>query len=160
MVHIMNEDFRSFVSEGELERFQLAMAKMVQCCQEQSQYRCERFGLNDAEQRTLLLFQTDRYLTAKGIAARLNVVRSRVTKILSGLEEKELVKRVPDPEDSRFHLISLTASGQAKVREVTAFLQCMHSEVLARLAPHERQELLDSLQRLQTSMEAVKELLE
>lgn len=156
----MNDDPRSLVSEVELDQFQQAMAKLIQCCQEQSAYRSERFGLSETEQRTIMLFGNERYLTAKSLARRLNVAKSRVTKVVAGLVDKGLVQRSPDPADSRYHLLTLTNEGQRRQEEITAFLQAMHGEVLAQLSPTERNELLGSLQRLRSSMEAVKDILE
>ncbi|MEJ2101147.1 MAG: hypothetical protein P8X68_14400 [Desulfobacterales bacterium] len=43
------------------------------------QYQCDRFELPDAEFRCLMLFGEERYLTAKGIAHKMNVVKSRVS---------------------------------------------------------------------------------
>ena len=57
------------------------------------QYQCERFGLPDAEFRCLVLFGEERYLTAKGIAFKMNVVKSRVSKIVEGLLKKKLIQR-------------------------------------------------------------------
>jgi DNA-binding MarR family transcriptional regulator len=86
------------------------------------QYQCERFGLPDAELRCLQLFGDERYLTAKGIAQKMNVVKSRVSKIVNGLIRRRLVQRTQDPEDSRVVLLSLTSQGQAKLAEINDFL--------------------------------------
>ncbi len=85
------------------------------------QYQSERFNLPDAELRCMVLFEGERYLTPKSIAHKMNVVKSRVTKIIEGLVRKELVQRIKDPEDSRITLLSLTAKGQGKLREINAF---------------------------------------
>ena len=73
------------VSEYQLLQFQELIAKLFQCCQERMQYQCERFDLPDAELRCLGLFGQERYLTAKGIAQKMDVVKSRVSKIIDGL---------------------------------------------------------------------------
>ena len=77
------------VSEYQLEQFQELITKLFQCCQERMQYQCERFQLPDAEFRCLGLFGQERYLTAKGIALKMNVVKSRVSKIIDGLIKKK-----------------------------------------------------------------------
>ena len=100
--------------------------RLFQCCQERMQYQCERFGLPDAEFRCLMLFGTERYLTAKGIAHKMNVVKSRVSKIVDGLIKKKLIQRIKDPEDSRISLLSLSADGQEKINNINKFLQNIH----------------------------------
>ena len=123
------------------------------------QYQTERFNLPDAELRCLMLFGEERYLTAKGIAHKMNVVKSRITKIVDGLLKKGLIQRIKDPEDSRIHLLSLTAKGQNKIKEIQNFLDDVHREVLYQIPLEQRKKLLMNLDLLKSSMEAVKELM-
>jgi len=150
-------DIKSEVSEYQLVQFQELITKLFQCCQERMQYQCERFQLPDAELRCLGLFGEERYLTAKGIALKMNVVKSRVSKIIDGLIKKKLIQSIKDPGDSRVSLLSLTASGQKKLNEINSFLNELHGQVLSQMAPDQRQAMLTNLDILKASMEAVKE---
>ena len=132
---------------------------MFQCCQERMQYQSERFGLPDAELRCLRLFTNERYLTPKSIAYKMNVVKSRVTKIINGMVRRSLIQRIKDPEDSRVTLLSLTPKGHEKLNEISLFLDSIHQEVLAQIAPEQRKTMLTNLEVLKASMEAVKELM-
>ncbi len=152
-------DIHTDVSESQLEQFQELITKLFQCCQERMQYQCERFQLPDAELRCLGLFGEERYLTAKGIAMKMNVVKSRVSKIIDGLIKKNLVQRVKDPEDSRIILLSLTSQGQKKINEINEFLKNIHGQVLSQMAQDQRQTMLTNLDILKASMEAAKELM-
>ena len=147
------------ISEYQLEQFQELVAKLFQCCQERMQYQCERFQLPDAELRCLSLFGDERYLTAKGIAYKMNVVKSRVSKIIDGLLRKKLIQRIKDPEDSRVSLLSLTPAGLKKLKEINNFLKVVHFEVLSQMAPDQRKTMLTNLDILKASMEAVKEMM-
>ena len=148
------------VSENQLKQFQELIAKLFQCCQERMQYQCERFGLPDAELRCLMLFGQERYLTAKGIAQKMNVVKSRVSKIVDGLIRKKLIQRIKDPEDSRISLLSLSPEGQKKLNDINDFLENVHHQVLSQMAPDQRMAMLTNLDILKASMEAVKEMME
>ena len=150
---------RTDISPNQLDKFQEVIAKLFQCCQERMQYQCERFSLPDAELRCLMLFGEERYLTAKSIAHKMNVVKSRVSKIIDGLISKNLIQRVKDPGDSRISLLSLTADGQAKLNDINQFLDDIHSQVLLQMAPDQRQSVLTNLDILKASMEAVKDLM-
>ena len=152
-------DNRADISPYQLDKFQEVIAKLFQCCQERMQYQCERFSLPDAELRCLTLFGEERYLTAKSIAHKMNVVKSRVSKIIDGLIIKNLIQRVKDPGDSRISLLSLTADGQAKLNDINQFLNDIHSRVLLQMAPDQRQTVLTNLDILKASMEAVKDLM-
>ena len=147
------------ISEYQLDKFQELIAKLFQCCQERMQYQCDRFQLPDAEFRCLLLFGDERYLTAKSITHRMNVVKSRVSKIIDGLIRKDLIQRIADPEDSRVKLLSLTSVGQKKINEIKRFMEDVHGQVLSQMAPDQRQTMLTNLDILKASMEAVKEMM-
>jgi len=155
----MGDNHNGGVSAYQLDKFQELIARLFQCCQERMQYQCERFQLPDAEFRCLGLFGEERYLTAKSIAHRMNVVKSRVSKIIDGLIKKKLIQRIKDPEDSRVQLLSLTAEGHKKINEINGFLEDVYSEVLSGMAPDQRQAMLTNLDILKASMEAVKEMM-
>jgi DNA-binding MarR family transcriptional regulator len=154
-----DNSFSGTVSDLQLKQFHELITKLYQCCHERMLYQSERFQLPDAELRCLLLFGDERYLTAKGIALKLNVVKSRVSKIIEGLIAKELIQSLKDPEDSRVNLLSLTPGGQAKIDEINAFLEQIHHSVLDQMAPDQRKTLLTNLELLKGSMEAVKEMM-
>ena len=147
------------VSAYQLGKFQKLIAKLFQCCQERMQYQCDRFQLPDAEFRCLVLFGDERYLTAKSIAHKMNVVKSRVSKIIDGLIKKNLIQGIADPEDSRVKLLSLTSEGQKKLNEIKQFMQDVHGQVLSQMAPDQRKAMLTNLDILKASMEAVKEMM-
>ncbi|MEJ2477723.1 MAG: MarR family transcriptional regulator [Desulfobacterales bacterium] len=148
------------ISLYQLEQFQRLVNRLYQCCQERMQYQSDRFDLPDAELRCLLLFGEERYLTPKGIAQKMNVVKSRISKIVDGLMKKGLIQRIKDPEDSRIHLLSLTADGQRKINNIKDFMDDVHYKVLLRIPPEQRKLLLIDLDLLKSSMEAVKDMMD
>jgi DNA-binding MarR family transcriptional regulator len=148
------------ISEFQLKQFKELISRLFRCCQERLQYQSERFNLPDAELRCLVLFREDRYLTSKGIAYKMNLVKSRVSRITDGLLRKKLIQRIKDPEDSRVSLLSLTARGQEKLNEINSFMEQIHGRVLQQIAPDQRKAVLTNLEILKASMEAVKELME
>ena len=89
----------------------------------------------------------------------MNVVKSRVSKIIDGLIKKNLVQRIKDPEDSRIILLSLTSQGQKKINEINIFLKNIHGQVLSQMAQDQRQTMLTNLDILKASMEAAKEMM-
>jgi len=162
IVHSMNDidaDKKSDATEFQLREFQGLIAKLFQCCQERMQYQSERFELPDAELRCLMLFGEERYLTPKGIALKMNVVKSRVSRIILGLEKKGLIHRIKDPEDSRIYLLNLTSAGKKKLEEIQIFHDDIHHAILKQMAPEQRKTLLNNLDLLKSSMEAGKELM-
>ena len=161
IVHGMNNinEPLSDVTEYQLCEFQKLILKLFQCCQDRMQYQSERFELPDAELRCILFFENERYLTPKSIASRMNVGKSRITKIISGLEAKKLIQRIKDPEDSRVSLISLTNGGKKKLQEIKSFHDEIHEKILMQVSQEQRKNLLTNLDLLKSCMEAGKQMM-
>lgn len=161
-IHSMNQ-LATKVNEELLgyqaQRLQELITEMLKCCEDRKLFETGKFRLPYAELRCLLLFAGERYLTVKGIAQRLDVAKSRVTKIVNGLVEKGLVKQIDDPHDARVRLISVTSAGHAKSQEIAAFQRELHRHILLHLDADERKGIFTCLELLRSAMEAVKEQL-
>ena len=137
-------------------RLQDLIREILQCCQERMLFESQKFGLPQAQLKCLMLFDPERYLTVKGIALKMDVAKSRVTRIIDGLVEKSFVHRIEDPNDGRVKLIRLTPAGQKKLQEIGAFIREIHQKILSQLESEQRRAVLSSLELLRSSMEAVK----
>jgi DNA-binding MarR family transcriptional regulator len=148
------------LSQQQRRQFSQMLDKLYQCCTDNQVYLSEKFELPQAELRCLMLFGQERYLTAKGIAGRLGIARSRVTKLVSGLTDKKLLVRVTDPTDSRVVLLSLTPAGQKMRQDVADLQHSLRDAVLGAIDPDRRHMLLQALDMLKTAMERVGEALD
>ena len=148
------------VSPPQGQRLSQAMDRLYHCCGQRHDYLSRKFDLPPAELRCLMLFGGERDLTAKGVAARLGIAKSRVTKLVDGLARKELVRKVPDPEDSRVILLALTPAGQGKHEAITATMSSLREAVLRRIEPARREAILESLEALTGCMEGMGQVLE
>lgn len=132
------------------------IGEMVHCCQDRMIFQSRKFDLPQAELRCLMLFGDERYLTVKNIAQRLEVAKSRVTKILEGMESRGLISRTDDPQDGRVRLINLTPEGKRRAQAVAEFIHLIHQRILLQILPDERQGIIAALDNLRSAMEAVK----
>jgi DNA-binding MarR family transcriptional regulator len=155
----MTAQKRAALPAYQVKQFSALITRLHQCCQERAQIQSELFELPDAELRCLLLFGEERYLTPKGIAQKMDVAKSRVSKIVAQMINRGLIQRTPDPEDSRVVLLSLTAAGQAKWKQVSAFMEDHNTKILSLMDPEERNGLLTYLGILERSLEQAKESL-
>ena len=87
------------------------------------------------------------------------MAKSRVTKIISGLLQKELIQIVDDPQDARIKLIILTQEGQRKSKELSAIITDLHKNLFLEFDPELRKTVLSCLDVLRSGMEAVKKQL-
>ena len=147
------------VTEYQLNEFQNLINILFQCCQDRLTYQSKEFDLPDAELRCLMFFKDEKYLTSKSISIKMNVGKSRITKIIAGLLKKDMIKRIKDPEDSRVSLISLTSSGKEKLDEIKQFQDNLHRVVLSQVNDQERKKLLTNLDLLKACMETGKEFM-
>ncbi len=131
--------------------------ELMVCCDDRKLHEIGRFTLPYAELKCLMLFRGERYLTVKGIARKLDVAKSRVTKLINSLFEKRLVNRIDDPEDARVRLISLSGKGKTMAKEIEVFERGIFREMLLQMDPEERKSVLSNLEILRSAMEAVKE---
>ena len=138
------------------QRLKDLVGEIVQCCEDRKFYESFKYSLPYAELRCLLLFDGQRYLTVKDISQRLDVAKSRVTKLIDGLIGRGLVERIDDPKDARIRLISLTPEGLRKSEEIDAFQREIHQKILRHLGEEERKTVLSNLDLLRSGMEAVK----
>lgn len=155
LVHQINEE----LLEYQTQRLQGLIREMIECCDDRKLYESKRFHLPYAELTCLMLFQGERYLTVKGIAQRLDVAKSRVTKLIQGLLDKGLVERVDDPKDARIKLISLSRKGHRMSGEIEEFQRDIHRQILLEMEPAQRKNVLAYLESLRSAMEAVKKRL-
>jgi len=147
-------DFR--VIEYQANKLQELISELHNCCKERYTHEAKAFKMPQAELRCLMLFEGHKYLTGIQIAGLLEVAKSRATVIIENLEKKGLVQRSQDPNDARVKLISLTPAGQRKVREIEEFMFELHQQLLDNIDPAQRPAVINALETLRSSMEAVK----
>ena len=74
--------------------------------------------------------------------------KTRLIKILDGLEVQGLITRAPDPSDRRARVIELTPQGRAKFAAIQQDVHAMEDELLGALSAAERKALRTGLPRL------------
>ncbi|MFB7629352.1 MarR family winged helix-turn-helix transcriptional regulator [Streptomyces sp. NPDC056149] len=82
------------------------------------------------------------------LSGRTGIYRSDMVGVLNELAERELVERAPDPDDRRRNVITISAKGRRQLRRLDKALDDLHDELLAPLAPAERDDLVQLLTRL------------
>jgi DNA-binding MarR family transcriptional regulator len=151
----MNDQPSEFL-ERQTEHLRDLISEMVRCCEDRNLLETKKFSLPYTELKCLLLFKEEKYLTVKGMSAKLNVAKSRVTKLMNSLIRKGLVNRIDDPKDARMRLISLSPKGKVLADEIEGFQEKLYLEILLQLQAQERQDVLSHLGTLRSAMEVVK----
>lgn len=82
------------------------------------------------------------------LSRRTGIYRSDMVGVLNELAERGLVERVPDPDDRRRNIITISARGRRRLPRLDKVLDDLHDELLAPLSPAERGQLVQLLTRL------------
>ena len=94
------------------------------------------------------------------LSEKMGVAKSRITRILDGLVAKKLVKRKEDKNDRRLCLISFTAKGRAVAAELISTILNLHDEVFKDLPKDIRDQTINVLTALRSTMNAIKKRLQ
>lgn len=162
IVNTMNElvaQVNEAFLEYQTQKLQELITEMVECCEDRKLYETKRFGLPYAELKCLMLFRGSRYLTVKVISQKLDVAKSRVTKLVDGLLKKGFIERMSDPKDARIKLINLSPKGEEAANRIELFHKEIYRQILLQMENDERKRTLSHLESLRSAMEAVKERL-
>jgi DNA-binding MarR family transcriptional regulator len=82
------------------------------------------------------------------LAAAIGHDKTRLIGVLDTLEGEGLITRVPRAEDRRVRRVAITDAGRERHAAAVADIRAMEDELLAVLAPGEREALLSALARL------------
>lgn len=93
-------------------------------------------------------------ITASQIAKNINLSAATVTNILDRLESRKIIKRVRSTDDKRRVSLFLTEAGQNTLIEAPQPLQDHFIQKFCAMADWEQSQLLSSMQRIATMMDA------
>ncbi|WP_244557521.1 MarR family winged helix-turn-helix transcriptional regulator [Devosia lucknowensis] len=105
--------------------------------------------LRPAEYSVLVLIGDNPGRKQTEIAEVLGIKRANFVTLVHGLEERNLVERIPSAQDKRANALHLTENGKAFLADAQARHAALEEETVARLGgPAARAQLLSLLDRL------------
>ncbi len=143
-------------SDKLIERLIILTRKFSCTCIKHEEYLANNFGVSLAECRSLQMFDDLRYLTANGLAERMELGVSRITRIVDGLVKKNLAERTTDPKDRRVCLISLTNEGKNLANKLHSKYMEEYRNLISNLNPETINQALNVFQELFAEMEHIK----
>ena len=111
------------------------------------------YGLTHGEWSILYALVRKQPRSAGALAKIADLSSGAMTNRLDRLEEAELVRRVPDPEDRRGVLVELTAKGRSSYRAATGAIAAYEAFIASALNKREKEELNSLLRRLMIKFE-------
>lgn len=101
-----------------------------------------------SEALTLHELDSDVVLSQQELADRLRLDKSTVSRLVAGLEQRDLIRRHRDPGNRRYVQLMLTPAGRRLHRDLGTVMHRRQQRVLAHLTTAERQALRTGLQAL------------
>jgi DNA-binding MarR family transcriptional regulator len=105
------------------------------------------------QQFTVLTALTEGPASQATLGRRLGIDRSDIAAIVGELERGALIERRRDEDDRRRNVVTLTPAGRDALARLDRAVEAAQEQLLAPLAPHEREELARLLIRLLTAGE-------
>jgi DNA-binding MarR family transcriptional regulator len=110
--------------------------------------RRHRSGLTVPQFRTLWFVSTAAGHCLSAVADFIGLSLPAMSRLVDGLVEKRLLSRKPCDEDRRHVRLSLTAKGEATLREARELAQAHVAEALAQLSVDQRETVASAMQIL------------
>ncbi len=124
------------------------ICELTRKCNLKEEYFAASFNLSPTEVRLLNLFSANTSLSIRELKEKLKLTSGRVTHILTSLEDKNLVSRVPDVNDKRNILVNLRPKAHLLINNLKESYDDLHKRILQNLKPAERENITSSLQKL------------
>ncbi len=128
------------------------MANLVftlrQKCAAKDMVFVRRLHITPAEFNCLLQFFNNDGLNVKELANRLHITPGGVTRIVTSLEKKGILKREIAPHDRRGILVSLTEEGKKVVYEIKHASEELHGEILEKIEDEHREAIVFAIEQL------------
>ena len=107
-------------------------------------------GLTPSQTAVLTRLWKEGASSASALAAGERVRPQSMAAILAGLDQHGLIRRAPDPDDGRRHVISLTAAGRRRAESDRQIREEWLARAMQeRYSERERRVILDALSLLQ-----------
>ena len=131
----------------------IALRRVIRAVDLHSRNLAASHGLTGPQALLLKALQHGR-LSAGELASRVSLSQGTVTDILNRLEKRGTIMRLRDASDGRRVLVELTPKGLALMEESPPLLQERFIQRFSRLEEWEQTQLLASLQRIASMMDA------
>jgi DNA-binding MarR family transcriptional regulator len=131
---------------------------LAYACSETRQSFDQHIGMSQARRHLLTLLEHAGEISHAALQQRLVLDGATITRLVKQFESEGVLSRRLDPQNNRYTLVSLTASGHS----ITAGLHAAHSAFQTRLldgiTKEEQEVMVRTLERLRTNIRAIQEI--
>jgi MarR family transcriptional regulator, organic hydroperoxide resistance regulator len=114
----------------------------------------EDWGLYQGQARILMILSNHEYLTHSEIAENLHISPAATSKVIKRLEQKNLLKRKPDPADERISRVYLQEEGLAMIAKIRNVFKQIEQTMFAGFSDGEKEALRAMLIRIYMNLKS------
>jgi DNA-binding MarR family transcriptional regulator len=115
---------------------------------EHAKREMEPWGIAPSQGRALSVLMANGEMRLSALAERLRIAPRSATEVVDELQNRGLVQRLPDPDDRRATLVTLTGPGRATGQEIKAARAAASERLFAELDDDDRATLARILRKL------------
>jgi DNA-binding MarR family transcriptional regulator len=126
-------------------------------CSESRQAFDQHVGMSQLRRQLLTLLSEAGEISHAVLQQQLAVDGATVTRLVKQFESEGVLSRRLDPQDNRYTLVSLTATGQQIVAGLSAAHRLFQTRLLAGIPKEEQEMVLRVLQDLRANIRAIQD---
>ena len=143
--------------ESHIARLQGSVTTLVNVLFRGIHERVSPFELAVAEYSIFATCFANESITISGLARHVPIDVGRISRIVSRLEDRELVRKVRPVDDRRMVKVEMTSQGRALALELMASVQEHYDNVVRRISEQELTDLADFIERMTANAESAKD---
>jgi len=128
--------------------------ELLDRCHEKQEIIAGKVGLTIAEFKVMRAFRGESHLSGQELSNRVQLSGSRMTRILDGLVEKQIVRREIGSKDRRTMEISLTEKGQLITEKLQQSYVGAHVDIMKFLPPDAGESVIMAMEKLRDAMKS------
>jgi len=132
----------------------LHMVRVMHQIGRRASAQLEHYDLTPAQFDVLAQLSMAPGITQQMLADRLLVTKGNVTGLLDRMSYRGLLRRCPNPEDGRSHLLYLTEQGSELAAEVVPAHEALIGTCMSHLTPDQQMTLQHLLRQLERGLSA------
>ena len=127
---------------SECDRLQAMVGQLLRLLATQGEWRADGVAVTPTEALLMIDLLRAGRLSQQDLAGRLELDKSRISRLAAGLERRDLLTRERDPGNRRTYRLELTAAGSRTARALARTLRERHERIFAAMTGEERAGLL------------------
>jgi DNA-binding MarR family transcriptional regulator len=131
---------------------------LAYACSEARQSFDQYVGMSQTRRQLLALLSEFGEVSHAALQQQLAVDGATITRLVKQFESQGVLTRRLDPQDNRYTLVSLTASGQQIVAELSAAHRQFQTRLLVGIPREEQEIMVRALQQLRTNIRTIQEM--